>query len=68
MSFRSGGYYSRDGYALFVISRKETTSKDGNINPRIYAEFGFGLPAYYKIHTRKDGSEYAVVKGHVFDA
>jgi len=68
MKFTNGRYFSRDNYELMVLGRKEINSTNGKTNPRIYAFTGFSNPAYYPIKTRKDGSEYAIIKGHTFDA
>jgi hypothetical protein len=68
MKFTNGRYCSRDNYTLTIISRKEANSTDGKTNLHIYAFTGFAKPAYYPIKVRKDGSGYAVVGGHIFNA
>jgi hypothetical protein len=69
MKFLEGRrYWSDDGRELHVISRRERTRTDGAYNPRVYAEVGFGKPAYCKIRLDFRGRETVTAKNHVFTA
>jgi hypothetical protein len=69
MKFKEGRrYWSDDGRELFVIGRRERTRTDGTLNPRIYAEVGLGMPAYYKIRLDFRGRETVTAKNRVFTA
>lgn len=70
MKFLEGtNYFSEDKLEMTVVGRRENFGAAGEKNgPRIYAAFGFARPAYYKIRKDRYGNEYAIVKGHRFNA
>jgi hypothetical protein len=56
-------YFNEKGGSLFCLKRVERTRKNGVLNPRIYAEIGFGLPRYNKIRINGHKEEYVEKNG-----